>query len=92
MRAHQSSVLTFFACQDYYDVSLEILSVYLQTFPQSAVALNLKACNHFRLYNGKAAQNELKVLSDQGCNLSDNDLIAHNLVVFCDGEDALRVL
>ena len=37
---------------DYYDVSLEILAVYLQSFPSSAVAVNLKACNHFRLYNG----------------------------------------
>lgn len=37
---------------DYYDVSLEILSVYLQTHPESAIAINLKACNHFRLYNG----------------------------------------
>ena len=41
---------------DYYDVSLEILAVYLQTHPDSASALNLKACNHFRLYNGKAAE------------------------------------
>ena len=46
---------------DYYDVSLEILAVYLQTHPDSAVAINLKACNHFRLYNGKAAEAELKV-------------------------------
>jgi len=28
---------------DYYDVSLEILAVYLQAFPDSAVAMNLKA-------------------------------------------------
>ena len=27
---------------DYYDVSLEILAVYLQAFPDSAVAMNLK--------------------------------------------------
>ena len=37
---------------DYYDVSLEVLAVYLQSFPDSAIAVNLKACNHFRLYNG----------------------------------------
>ena len=54
---------------DYYDVSLEILAVYLQAHPDSAVAVNLKACNHFRLYNGRAAEQELKVLSDQGHNL-----------------------
>lgn len=48
---------------DYYDVSLEILAVYLQAFPDSQIGVNLKACNHFRLYNGKAAEAELKVLS-----------------------------
>lgn len=30
---------------DYYDVSLEILAVYLQAFPGSAVAMNLKVRN-----------------------------------------------
>merc|ERR1719199_583063 len=64
---------------DYYDVSLEILAVYLQSKPDSAVAINLKACNHFRLYNGKAAEGELKVLTDQGVLLNDNDLVKHNL-------------
>jgi intraflagellar transport protein 56 len=51
---------------DYYDVSLEILAVYLNSYPDSAIAINLKACNHFRLYNGKAAESELKVLGDKG--------------------------
>lgn len=37
---------------DYYDVSLEILAVYLQAHPDSGIAVNLKACNHFKLYNG----------------------------------------
>ena len=39
--------------------------MYLQAHPNSAVAINLKACNHFRLYNGKAAEVELKALTDQ---------------------------
>ena len=43
---------------DYYDVSLEILAAYLQAHPDSAMALNLKACNQFRLYDGKAAEAE----------------------------------
>lgn len=30
--------------------------MYLQHFPDSATAINLKACNHYRLYNGKAAE------------------------------------
>lgn len=41
---------------DYYDVSQEVLAVYLQNIPDSTTALNLKACNHYRLYNGKAAE------------------------------------
>ena len=77
---------------DYYDVSLEILAVYLQAHPDSAIAVNLKACNHFRLYNGRAAEAELKVLTDQGHNISANDLIRHNMVVFSQGEGALKVL
>lgn len=47
---------------DYYDVSQEVLAVYLQQYPDSAIAINLKACNHFRLYNGKAAETEMKSL------------------------------
>jgi len=77
---------------DYYDVSLEILAVYLQAHPDSAVAVNLKACNHFRLYNGKAAEAELKLLSDQGRALHTNHLIRHNRIVFANGEGALQVL
>jgi len=34
----------------------EVLAVYLNQYPDSATALNLRACNHFRLYNGKAAE------------------------------------
>ena len=77
---------------DYYDVSLEILAVYLQTHPDSAVAINLKACNHFRLYNGKAAEAELKVMKEHGHVLRANDLIRHNMVVFSSGDQALQVL
>nr|KAJ3421422.1 Intraflagellar transport protein 56 [Polyrhizophydium stewartii] len=78
---------------DYYDVSQEVLSVYLQHYTDSVIATNLKACNHFRLYNGKAAEAELKSLSEK---MSHNfrfaeDLIRHNLVVFRNGEGALQV-
>merc|ERR1719502_1276426 len=79
---------------DYYDVSLEILAVYLQAHPDSAIAINLKACNHFRLYNGKAAEAELQVLKESTSSAYslDNDLIKHNIVVFRNGEGALQVL
>lgn len=66
--------------------------MYLQAFPESAIGVNLKACNHFRLYNGKAAETELKVLSDHGVNLAASDLIRHNMVVFSNGDHALQVL
>lgn len=79
---------------DYYDVSLEVLNVYLQSYPNSAIAINLKACNNYRLYNGKVAEQELKVLLDlQSVSFKfENDLVKHNLVVFKGGENALQVL
>uniref|UniRef100_A0A8C8I5Z4 Intraflagellar transport protein 56 n=1 Tax=Oncorhynchus tshawytscha TaxID=74940 RepID=A0A8C8I5Z4_ONCTS len=79
---------------DYYDVSQEVLAVYLQSVPDSTIALNLKACNHFRLYNGKAAETELKNLIDISSSSFEfaKELIRHNLVVFRSGEGALQVL
>ncbi|XP_054712427.1 intraflagellar transport protein 56-like [Uloborus diversus] len=79
---------------DYYDVSQEVLAVYLQHYPDSATAINLKACNHFRLYNGKAAEAELKSLQDMSSPSFTyaKDLIRHNLVVFRGGEGALQIL
>jgi len=78
---------------DYYDVSLEVLQVYLQANPDSVVAVNLKACNIFRLYNGQAAEAELKVLLERSnSNEYTNDIVKHNLVVFRDGEGALQTL
>ncbi|KAA0713364.1 Intraflagellar transport protein 56 [Triplophysa tibetana] len=79
---------------DYYDVSQEVLAVYLQSIPDSTIALNLKACNHFRLYNGKAAETELKNLIDISSSSFQfaKELIQHNLVVFRGGEGALQVL
>ncbi|XP_066594750.1 intraflagellar transport protein 56 isoform X2 [Prorops nasuta] len=79
---------------DYYDVAQEVLQVYLQKYPDSAIAINLKACNHFRLYNGNAAQAEMKHLLEKISSSFSfgHDLIRHNLVVFKGGEGALQVL
>jgi len=80
---------------DYFDVSQEVLAVYLQSFPDSSIAVNLKACNHFKLYNGKAAEMELKHLRDissTGAFSFGSELIKHNLVVFRGGEGALQAL
>eukprot|EP00927_Polykrikos_kofoidii_P082838 TRINITY_DN833_c0_g2_i1.p1 TRINITY_DN833_c0_g2~~TRINITY_DN833_c0_g2_i1.p1 ORF type:complete len:561 (+),score=108.60 TRINITY_DN833_c0_g2_i1:218-1900(+) len=80
---------------DYFDVALEILQTYLSQYPNSITAVNLKACSHYQLYNGKAAEAELKVLqqsSNSGNIFSEHDLLQHNLVVFRNGENALQVL
>ena len=80
---------------DYYDVSLEILGAYMQRYPDSALAVNLKACNQFKLFNGKAAEAELRKLHKNAGSsdaFADNALIRHNLVVFRGGQNALQVL
>nr|XP_012230243.1 PREDICTED: intraflagellar transport protein 56 isoform X3 [Linepithema humile] len=79
---------------DYYDVAQEVLQVYLQKYPDSAIAINLKACNHFRLYDGNAAQTEMKQLIEKISSSfsSGHDLIRHNTVVFRGGENALQIL
>lgn len=80
---------------DYYDVSQEVLAVYLQRYPDSVIATNLKACNYFRLYNGKAAEAEIKMLLDQSAISAfrfGQELLHHNLVVFRAGDSSLQVL
>ena len=79
---------------DYYDVSLEILAAYLQAHPDSSIALNLKACNQFRLYDGKAAEAELAPLTKEAVSVDkiESNLVRHNMVVFQQGERALQVL
>lgn len=52
--------------------------------------MNLKACNSFRLFNGKAAEADLAELSEHGHQ--ENDLVSHNRVVFRGGEGALQAL
>jgi hypothetical protein len=39
---------------------------YLAVHPESIICINLKACAHYQLYNGKAAEAELKVLQQAG--------------------------
>lgn len=79
---------------DYYDVSQEVLGVYMQKHPNSIIASVLKACNTYRLYNGNSAENELRNLIESfQPNFSyAKDLIRHNLVVFRNGEGAFQVL
>lgn len=75
---------------DYYDISQEVLDIYLTKYPDSTIAINLKACNRFRLFNGRVAEQDIKGLIDSGT--FGKDLLKHNLVVFGGGEGALQVL
>jgi intraflagellar transport protein 56 len=80
---------------DYYDVSIEVLSPYLLQHPESILAMNLRACNHYQLYNGKTAEDELRLILKvpyTGNLFEDNDLLRHNLAVFRNGKNALQVL
>ncbi|KAI6183734.1 Tetratricopeptide repeat protein 26 [Aphelenchoides bicaudatus] len=79
---------------DYYDVSMEVLQPYLAAHPESAIAVNLKACNHYRLYNSKAAETELKALKNLATSDSSfgKDIVLHNTVVFRNGDSALQIL
>ncbi|KAJ8664266.1 hypothetical protein QAD02_005928 [Eretmocerus hayati] len=79
---------------DYYDVAQETLQIYLQKYPDSPTAINLKACNHFRFYKSTAEMIEMKQLIDRmsSNNHFGNDLIQHNTVVFRNGEGALQIL
>lgn len=77
---------------DYYDVSQEVLGLYLNHYPDSVIAINLKACNTFRLYNGTTAENELRAITEQSSNVGfGHDLLKHNIVVFREGEGAMQV-
>ncbi len=79
---------------DYYDVSQEMLSGYVQLNPDSVMATNLKACNNYRLYSGKAAEAELKILMDETSPgfVFGQDILKHNMVIFKGGEGALQTL
>lgn len=79
---------------DFFDISQEVLHAYLQHHPDSITAVNLNACNLYRLFNGKAAELELKKFVEKSTPNFHyaEDLIKHNMVVFRGGEDALRVL
>lgn len=75
---------------DYFGMSQEVLDLYLAQFPNSIVAANLKACNRFRMFNGQAAEQDIKHLLET--SIFGLELIRHNLVVFKGGEGAMQVL
>ncbi|XP_046390131.1 intraflagellar transport protein 56 isoform X2 [Ischnura elegans] len=78
----------------YLDKSQEALHNYLQHYPDSVTANNLKACIYYHLDDMKAAETELKILKEQtsASVICYKDLIDHNKVVFQRGEGALQIL
>jgi hypothetical protein len=68
---------------DYYDVSLEILAVYLGLHPDSIVGVNLKACNHYQLYNGKCLLHPpgMIVMPNGGMSCSSGYTLSNNSCV-----------
>lgn len=77
---------------DYFDISQEVLDVYLTKYPDSICAMNLKACNRFRLFDGRAAELEIKnLINNNSIGSFGADLIKHNIVVFRGGEGALQI-
>ena len=80
---------------EYYDVGMELVDAYLQHFPRSPFAINLKACCTFCMYNGRLAKKllEKELLNDQGTQgmqYSEYDLIGNNIAVFSGGADAVK--
>ncbi|CAM6100501.1 unnamed protein product [Calypogeia fissa] len=76
---------------DYHDVSLEILNNYLEVHPDSALAVNVKACNNFKLSNVKAAESSMKSLESAYGGPVKNNLVHHNQVVFQNRDGVLQV-
>lgn len=71
----------------------EIIDSYLRKDPYSAIALNLKACNQSKSFNGSVAIQQLQPILDiQTSSGQDNYLIKHNMVVFKNGEGSLQTL
>jgi len=79
---------------DFFDVSQEVLQVYLDENPDSAIACNLKASNYYRLFSAKHAEQELRRVSEISSPHYSycRELINHNLCVFKNGEGAQQVL
>lgn len=41
---------------EYFDISQELLDTYLKKYPDSVTAVNIQACNQYKLYNRKKAE------------------------------------
>lgn len=79
---------------DQFQESNESVDQYLAVNSDSAVGLNLKACDYFRLFTPEIAESQLlqiRKFASASYSFVDS-LIQHNLVVFHNGEDGFTVL
>ncbi|KAK8882539.1 Intraflagellar transport protein 56 [Tritrichomonas musculus] len=79
---------------DQFQESNDSVDQYLAVNSDSAVGLNLKACDYFRLFSPDVAESQLlqiRKFASASYNFVDS-LIQHNLVVFHNGEDGFTIL
>jgi intraflagellar transport protein 56 len=79
---------------DQFTEANDSIDSYLADQSDSAIALNLKACAYWRLFDPALAESQIlqiKKFSSASYQFVD-DLIVHNLCVFNDGTDGLAVL
>ena len=76
-----------------YQESNDTVDQYLSAISDSAVALNLKSCDYFRLFSEDVAESQLLQIKKFGSSsfTFTDGLINHNLCVFKNGEDGLKI-
>lgn len=79
---------------DQFEDSNESVDVYLGTNSDSAVALNLKACDYLRLFDAEIAESQLLQIRKFSSATYDfiDSLIKHNICIFHDGDDGFTIL
>lgn len=75
---------------DYFDISQEVLDIYLTRHSDSTIAINLRACNRFRLFNNGRMDQDVRNNLEAGTFGS--ELLKHNAVVFSGGEGSLNIM
>jgi intraflagellar transport protein 56 len=79
---------------DDFEASNEAVDLYLSENSDSAVALNLKSCDYFRLFGQEIAESQLlqiRKFSSAAYDFIDN-LVTHNLCIFANGVDGFTIL
>jgi intraflagellar transport protein 56 len=79
---------------DQFEESNESVDQYLAINSDSAMGLNLKACNYFHLFDAEVAESQLlqiRKFASATYTFTDS-LIKHNVIVFHDGAEGLREL